>query len=293
MHSMKNSDIEINWLLVLLPFLFALFLFALTRFVDFLKSQYRIKNEVIRNQLYFSIWIGFIEPQIQKQNERLRILVEQVQNDTFENLIQINLHIDKLKEVSSKERLNAFYTNRKGNKEDKIKSYYALEHLTDYLQGKQKHLEHVFEINKKALFEISDQWNVEMHRFNDLIGRLIMENHKEVAPNVLINQLINVVSDNKFNTSTKIPNLIEGLIRPTTEIVSKFYETIPKDELFYSLGETVRKLYLCSHKYLSFKTTAISNFSTLSDELTTAMEKLKQAASKANGYELKPVFLLK
>ncbi len=282
---------QINWVVTLLPFAFALFLFGLTRLADFLRGQYRIKNEIIRNQLYLFKWIDLSVGPIHQQTVTLKKLVESINEDRFEDFRHNHIPVDKLKEVSSKDRLNIFFTNKKGEAEEKINAYYLLERSIDSLLIKEQHIAEVFAINRKAYFEISDEWNDSMHNFNNYSGRIVSENLR--SKNIYIENMIAIMSNPEFKKPQSITYLLNNLVHHIADNVIKFYSTLPTDELFYTMSDTSRKLNICAEKYEKFKSTAINNFSTLSTELISANEKMQSAKTTIEKFEMKHLFFLK
>ena len=123
-----------NWFIHFLPFIFTLFMFVVARIVEHVNSKFRIKKDIKRIKDYFYLWIELIQPQIKEQVRRLLSHSKQIENNVFENLVSISIHIAKLKEISTTDKVHAFYTNLSGNFQDKNRAYFELENSTSILR---------------------------------------------------------------------------------------------------------------------------------------------------------------
>lgn len=282
-----------NWLIQLLPFIFTLFMFVIAKIFESVNNKFRIKKETKRIQDYFHLWIELIQPQTEEQVRRLLSHSKQIENDVFENFVSISIHTTKLKEISTKDKIQAFYTNLIGNSQDKNRAYFELENSVERLQNAQSQVDKVFEINRKAYFEISNEWDSEMHKFNDISTRILTEGFSNESNNIEFMELVALFQDPKFKSSNPIPFLSKNLIKPASDLFIRYYAVKEKDELFFNIGETVRRLNVCTMRYMSFKKSAIINIEFVAKGLNSSCLDLKKASMEITEFKIKPVLCLK
>ena len=284
---------HINWLTLFLPFLFTLFVFGLTRFLDFRRVQLQIKKELIRNQIFVNKWIEWVDAQVVKQIKHLNSLVENLKSDKFENFTQINLHYDKLSLISSKDRLSLFCINRKGDENKLTSTFFEFENNAEQLNSTQRNLEKAFDYYRKSIFKVFEEWDENMHDLNESIDRLILSPQENTKIKLIIQELLNLVRSHIGKNGIPIPQLKISLIDPTSNLLAQLYNIREPDDFFFLSGRTIRKLNVLTTEYKNSKVTALKQFNDLSNSLSETIFKLKAANTEISKCKMKYFLLLK
>lgn len=288
-----QEDNSINWLIHFLPFIFTLFIFWLTRLTEHLNNKFRIRDEIIRVHDYYNLWIDLIHPQIEMQVDRLQLLANDIENDKFQNFITNLIHAEKLEEISSMDRVKAFYTNLSGNSKDRVQAYFELEHSGKRIQIAHSQVNRVFEINRSAYFDILNEWDTEMYKFNDIVGRILMHGLSQEQDNRELLDLLSIIQNPIIKNGGSILFLSEELVKPTSDILTRYYQIKNKDEQFYKITDIIRRLNVCTRKYSEFKKSAILNLNFVKSELNDSFLSLNDSIMKINKFKIKALFFLK
>ncbi len=288
-----SSNFENAILTPIIPFLFTLFVFGLTRLLDYRREQLRIRRDLIRSEIFVKKWLELIELQVVKQIDTITKLLDNFKQNKFENFVQFNLMSEKLSIISSKERLILFAINRGGDFKKMSTHYYEFEIYAENLKGLQNNIEKAFGYSRTAILEIFAEWDECMHDLNDSIDHLLLPMPENEEVKVILDELNLIVSSLSGNVGIPIPVLKKQLIDPVDNLLNRLYLLRKYDDLFYLTSKTIRKLNILVIKYNNAKETSINQFEELSSSLASNVLKIKNIGSEIFNFKLKYFLTLK
>jgi hypothetical protein len=151
-----------------------LLVFFLGFILSFTGSKISLYSKMWRNQKFVSFWIDSIKDAVERQVKELRTFAEQIKNpdNVPAGLGRVNLHMDKLKAISSVEYVQTFVFNKIDEADAKHKLLYELSSQSDLIERIHNNNEYFLETWKKMAKSYQEEWEKNIHEITNWHGEI-------------------------------------------------------------------------------------------------------------------------
>lgn len=243
----KTNFLQIEesfWQNIIIPILLPIIAFVLGLLINWIFSKIKLSKSLKEKQEFLYIWIGFIEKPVIRQIEALRkYATELITYVPKSGLGKVNLHLDKLKLISSLDLVAIFVTNKKGNSNEKNNLLFILEQKIDFLIAKQNGLQYFLDPIKNITEETTEKWNDEFIVFYSKIRDIYQVYNSSNQTNSFYEKLLNNHAEWSINGLSGMKGLYDLFLVTMGPKCSEYFSQNPSDTLISELIISMKKLH--------------------------------------------------